>query len=113
MTAKLYGATLAAMTTYKLVRRSDPTTSHAAAQSLDLGHPEGVVEMYGSRCYTDLEMAELLVAAGLFKREESARRAVRTCREEHGLLEPVISQDGKPVLHRNSTGRYAQAYRSV
>lgn len=98
----------------RLARRDDPATSSMAAESLDLDiterHEHIVSWLRRNGPATDLEMAEAMVAAGVFRREEAARRAVRTVREEHGLMVPALDHRGDLVRHVNSTGREADCW---
>jgi|DEB0MinimDraft_10_1074344.scaffolds.fasta_scaffold14248_7 hypothetical protein len=98
-------------------RTTDPETSHAAARALDhtlkSAHTYVLswVRAYGPA--TDDHIAEAVVACGKFERHEQARRVIRTLRERHGLLEPVVDDDGQPVTATNSSGRAAILYRAV
>lgn len=95
----------------RLARRTDPVTSHAAAGSLDLTlttkHQLILDWLAENGPATDLEMAEAMVRLGHYAREESARRAVRTLREEHGRMVEAVDEIGLTIFHRNSTGREA------
>jgi hypothetical protein len=97
-----------------LARREDKETSHLAAESLDLrltAKHEAVIDwLTRNGPATDLELAEGLVRDGVFRREESARRAVRTVREEHGLMVPAVDDTGAVIRHVNSTGRAADCW---
>jgi len=94
-----------------LARNADPDTSHEAAEALNLKLKAGHWYIYawlqtvGSA--SDLEMAEAAVDGMQFERLETARRAVRTLREVHGLMIPAIDDDGAQILTVNTTGREA------
>lgn len=97
----------------KLARRTDPRTSHTAAQMLDLSRTEKqqmIVDWLIEGPMTDMEMAERAVAEGLFAKDEQARRAVRTAREEHGMMVPAYDAHGERIVHYNSTGRPAECW---
>ena len=98
---------------HDLARSGDPTTSHLAAESLDLKWTDKldqIVDALDAVCpATDLEMAEALSALG-FGKEESCRRSVRTIREKHGRLVPARDAEGLQLRHMNSTGRWADCW---
>lgn len=107
-----------------LARSDDPSTSKAAAASIDLtlserhqavhalyrdgqGRPDRDVGL------TDDEGADLAVSAGIVARHEQARRLIRTLREAHGLLVPVIGADGRQAERTNASGRRARAWKAA
>lgn len=95
-------------------RHTDPATSHLAAAaltySLDERHARVLSWLAAYGPATDDTIAGAMVAAGLWSRHEQARRAIRTLRENHLLIRPVIDDDGLLVLGRNESGRAAIMY---
>lgn len=96
---------------FPLARRTDPVTSHAAAESLDFEltprHQTILDWLADNGPATDLEIASAMVERGTFTREEAARRGVRTLREQHGRLVVATDEAGETIYHRNYTGRDA------
>jgi hypothetical protein len=101
----------------KLARNTDPATSHAAAASLDhklkTHHLQALawLGLHGPR--TDDEIAQGLVHDGIAKRTETARRWVRTLREEHGMIVPALDDKGAHIERVNDSGRAARAWRTT
>jgi hypothetical protein len=97
-----------------LARGSDPATSATAASSLDhtiTNRHLALIQLY--RAFgplTDDEAAVRAVDAGLATRHESARRMIRTMRENHHLLVAALDPDGYLTEHINESGRNAVAY---
>ena len=97
-----------------LARKSDPSTSAEAATSLDLGLNEKTekicewVRVNGPA--SDDQIADAMVTSGAFARHEQARRAIRTAREEHGLLVPHLDKDGNQAETVNQSGRRAKLW---
>jgi hypothetical protein len=96
-----------------LARRGDPHTSHAAAGSLNhqiKEHHAAVLNWYKRQGpQTDDEVAQAMVDMRLTARSETARRWVRTLREEHdGLIVPYVDPaTGEQGTRRNVSGRFA------
>jgi hypothetical protein len=97
-----------------LARRSDPRTSHAAAESLsfELNEKHRVLlawlEWYGPA--TDDMMADRMVATKQCERHEQARRIVRTLRERYGFIVPALDNDGNQREETNKSGRKARMW---
>ncbi len=94
-------------------RRSDPATSKLAAATLthDLtDHHRAVLDwLIEHGPATDDQIAQAMVDAGLTARTETARRWVRTLREEHDQIVPVM-RDGQQIQLPNPSGRLALAW---
>ena len=95
-------------------RSTDPATSHLAAAALtytlDDRHRRVLTWLAAYGPATDDTTAAAMVAAGLWARHEQARRAIRTLREAHDLIRPVLDETGAPVTARNESGRAAIVY---
>jgi len=96
-----------------LSRTSDPTTSGESAEQLDFTfrsqHDRLIEWLRSNGPATDQEIAVAMVRRGIYEREETARRAARTVREEYGLMVPAVKEDGDRLRHKNpETG--ASAY---
>jgi hypothetical protein len=96
-----------------LFRKGDPATSGEAADQLDFTfrsqHDRLIDWLRSNGPATDQEIAVAMVRRGVYDREETARRASRTVREEYGLMVPAMKEDGKRLRHKNpETG--ASAY---
>jgi len=95
------------------VRRSDPATSKQAAARLDhtLADHHRVVldwlDQHGPA--TDDQIAQAMVDADLTTRTETARRWVRTLREEHDQIAPAM-RHGQQIQLPNPSGRLALAW---
>jgi hypothetical protein len=94
-------------------RRSDPATSKQAAARLDhtLADHHRVVldwlDQHGPA--TDDQIAQAMVDADLTTRTETARRWVRTLREEHDQIAPAM-RHGQQIQLPNPSGRLALAW---
>lgn len=97
-----------------LARTSDPSTSAEAARSLDLKLNEKTekicewIKNHGPA--SDDQIADAMVLCGAFPRHEQARRAIRTAREEHGLLVAYLDKDGNHAETVNQSGRRAKLW---
>lgn len=97
-----------------LARNTDPETSKAAAESLDLRISKkherllGIVEHFVQA--TDDQIAEYAVGCKITERHEQARRLLRTLRERTDYLEPVLCENGEQLKLVNDSGRQALAW---
>ena len=95
-------------------RNTDPSTSHAAAASLnhDLRAEHRRVlswlNAYGPA--TDDQIADAMVGNGYTDRHETARRWVRTLRERHQLIVTALDDNKEPLTAVNRSGRTAIMY---
>lgn len=96
-----------------LARASDPTTSHLAAATVShalADHHRAVLDWLTEHGpATDDQIAQAMVDADLTDRTETARRWVRTLREEHGQLAPAM-RHGQQIQIPNPSGRLALAW---
>ena len=94
-------------------RRSDPTTSKQAAARLDhtlADHHRVVLDWLDEHGpATDDQIAQAMVDADLTTRTETARRWVRTLREEHDQIAPAM-RHGQQIQLPNPSGRLALAW---
>ncbi len=101
-------------TQLRLFRRSDPSTSAAAATSLNLRKTEKTETIYQwlktHGPASDDQIADAMVNNGTFTRHEQARRAIRTAREEHHLLKPHLDPNGDHAETVNQSGRRAKLW---
>lgn len=92
-------------------RHTDPATSHQAAAALtwtlDDRHRRILSWLAAYGPATDDQTADAMIAEGLWARHEQARRAIRTLREAHGLIRPVLDDTGEPRVAVNTSGRAA------
>jgi len=97
----------------RLARTSDPVTSHAAAATIThtlTDHHRAVIDWLTDHGpATDDQIAQAMVDNGLTNRTETARRWVRTLREEHGLVVAAI-HNGHQIEYTNPSGRLALAW---
>lgn len=99
-----------------LARHSDPSTSHRAAEAVSLELDDrhrkvfGYLYMWGP--LTDDQLADTLVARQVYARHEQARRAIRTLRENYGLIVPFLNDDGTHAEAVNSSGRMARLWKA-
>ena len=94
-------------------RRSDPVTSKQAAAQLDhtlADHHRAVLDWLTNHGpATDDQIAQAMVDAALTTRTETARRWVRTLREEHHRIVPAV-RHGDQIQLPNPSGRLALAW---
>lgn len=98
-----------------LSRTSDPATSGEAADQLDLTfrsqHDRLITWLEYNGPATDQEIAVAMVSRGIYNREETARRAARTVREQYGLMVPAFAAEGERLRHKNpNTGKSAYCW---
>lgn len=97
----------------RLARSTDPDTSKRAAASIshDLtDHHRAVLDWLAEHGpATDDQVAQAMVDADLTSRTETARRWVRTLREEHNRIVPAV-RHGHQIQLPNPSGRLALAW---
>lgn len=97
----------------RLARTTDPATSHAAAATIThtlTDHHRAVLNWLTDHGpATDDNIAQAMVDHGLTDRTETARRWVRTLREEHQQIVPA-NRDGQQIQLPNPSGRLALAW---
>ena len=99
-----------------VARASDPETSKAAAVSISRelgGRHKTVLFILGAMGQaTDDELAERVLQTELttMNRHEQVRRVIRTIREDHDLMVPVLDEDGNHLQARNISGRMARVW---
>lgn len=97
----------------RLARTADPATSKRAAATLthDLtDHHRAVLDWLTEHGpATDDQIAQAMVDADLTPRTETARRWVRTLREEHDQIAPAMTH-GQQLQLANPSGRLALAW---
>ena len=97
-----------------LARTTDPSTSKAAAESIDLtltdNHLRVLKLLRGLRVATDDQIAEAAVNAKITTRHEQARRLIRTVRERTDHITPAVNEVGQQLTLQNDSGRQALAW---
>lgn len=106
------------MTTAKTpARRTDPVTSRDAAAAVEsklTDRHQKMLQIYALAAHrknglTDDEAADIAVTRRLVGRHEQARRLIRTLRELHGRLVPVMDKHDRKrqATRENVSGRRA------
>ena len=98
----------------RLARTTDPATSKAAADHVDLtltdNHMRVLKLLRGLRVATDDQIADAAVNAKIVSRHEQARRLVRTVRDRTTFIQPAMNDVGQQLTLENDSGRQALAW---
>ena len=98
----------------RLARTTDPATSKAAADRVDLtltdNHMRVLKVLRGLRVATDDQIADAAVNAKIVSRHEQARRLLRTVRDRTTFIQPALNDVGQQLTLENDSGRQALAW---
>ena len=99
-----------------LARNTDPHTSKKSAEqvrkALTSNHLSVLRVLRDEGPLTDDQLADKMYRLGVGRRHEQARRWIRTCREEYGLIDPALDPEtNEQGTSTNASGREALLWR--